>query len=208
MSYEAATDLEASQPFRDGTASNAFGRLIDGLNAVGSVVIGLVMLLMCADVLLRNLANKPIPGVAELVATSIIMVVFLQLPATLQHGRMSRADLFIDPFVVRRPRAGRLLRGLFSLAGVFACGVIAWSTWPVLARAWTDTEFWGIEGVFTFPTWPMRAIVVGGAALGALQYLLLALADGMDAAQAGKPVTSNALHDAATAPAAQGGQHV
>ena len=83
------------------------------------------MVLMCADVLLRNLLNHPIDGVAELVATSIIIIVFLQLPATLRHGRMSRADLFIDPFLQRRPAAGRVLRALFSLVGIFACGVIA-----------------------------------------------------------------------------------
>ena len=120
MSYEANTDLEAgSAPT---APHSAFGVLVDSLNGLGSLVIASVMVLMCADVVLRNLFNQPIDGVAELVATSIIIIVFLQLPATLRHGRMSRADLFIDPFVARRPRAGKRLRALFSLAGVFACG--------------------------------------------------------------------------------------
>lgn len=160
---------------------SVFGRLIDALNAVGSLVIAAVMLLMCADVALRNLANHPIDGVAELVATSVIVIVFLQLPATLRHGRMSRADLFIDPFVARHPRAGRGLRGLFSLAGAFACAVIAYATWPLLAKAWRDSEFLGVESVFTFPTWPMRAVVVLGATLAMLQYALLALQDWREA---------------------------
>jgi len=155
----------------------ALGRVADLMNAVGSLVIGAVMLLMCADVLLRNAANQPIDGVAELVATSIIVIVFMQLPATLRHGRMARADLFIDPFVARRPRAGRHLRAFFSLAGLFACGVVAYATWPLLVRAWVDAEFLGVQGVFTFPTWPMRAVVVLGAGLAAVQYLLLAWRD-------------------------------
>lgn len=176
MSYEASADLEAvGAP--SGPPPTAFGRLIDGLNAIGSVVIAAVMLLMCADVAMRNSFNQPIDGVAELVATSIIVIVFLQLPATLRHGRMSRADLYIDPLLARRPRAGRRLRAVFSMFGVFACAVIAYATWPVLGRAWGDSEFWGVEGVFTFPTWPMRAVVLLGAALAALQYLLLALQD-------------------------------
>jgi TRAP-type mannitol/chloroaromatic compound transport system permease small subunit len=177
MSYEAATDLDAPAPARRGPAPSPLGRFIDGMNAAGSIVIGAVMLLMCTDVLLRDLFRRPIDGVAELVATSIIVIVFLQLPATLRHGRMSRADLFIDPFVQRRPVAGQRLRGLFSLAGVFACAVIAWATWPLLARAWVDSEFLGVQGVFTFPTWPMRAVVLLGAAMAALQYALLAWAD-------------------------------
>lgn len=175
MSYEANTDLESGPG--PATPTSWFGRLVDSLNAAGSVVIGAIMVLMCADVLLRNLINHPIEGVAELVATSVIIIVFLQLPATLRHGRMSRADLFIDPYVQRRPRAGRRLRAFFSAAGIFACGVIAYASWKPFLRAWTDQEFLGVEGGFTFPTWPMRAIVVMGAALAAVQYALLVWQD-------------------------------
>lgn len=176
MSYELATDLEIEAP-PPVAATSPFGTLVGLLNAAGSVVIGAVMLLMCADVLLRNLINLPIDGVAELVATSIIVIVFLQLPATVREGRMSRADLFIDPLLRRRPTAGRRLRGLFSLTGIFACGVIAYASWPVLVRSYSESEYLGVPGVFTFPLWPMRAVVVLGAALAAAQYLLLAFDD-------------------------------
>jgi TRAP-type C4-dicarboxylate transport system permease small subunit len=176
MSYEANVDLE-SVVAHVHVPSSPFGWLVDALNAIGSLIIGLVMLLMCADVLMRNLANRPIDGVAELVATSIVVIVFLQLPATLRHGRMSRADLYLDPLLQRNPPAGRRLRALFSAAGIFACGVIGYATWPLLHKAWVDQEFWGIDGVFTFPTWPMRAVVLMGAALTAVQYLLLAIED-------------------------------
>ncbi len=175
MSYEANTDLEGGPP-PSGAPTSAFGRLIDGLNAFGSVVIGLVMVLMVVDVLMRNLLNHPIDGVAELVATSIVVIVFLQLPATLRHGRMSRADLFIDPYILKRPRAGKRLRAVFSVVGTYA-------TWPLLSRAWGNDEFLGIEGIFTFPTWPMRLVVLGGAALAAIQYALLAFQDWRDAGE-------------------------
>jgi TRAP-type C4-dicarboxylate transport system permease small subunit len=175
MSYEANTDLEES--VLPNKPRSPLGYIIDGLNAVGSLIIAAIMLLMCADVLLRNLINRPIDGVAELVATSIIIIVFLQLPAVLRHGRMARADLFIDPFIQRSPKAGKRLRALFSLAGVVACAVIAYSTLPLLQRAWTESEYLGIEGIFTFPTWPMRVVVVLGAVLACLQYLLLAWQD-------------------------------
>ncbi|MFP8833561.1 TRAP transporter small permease subunit [Hydrogenophaga sp. XSHU_21] len=171
MSYEANTDLEAAPP--PTAPTSAFGYVVDALNGLGSIVIAMVMVLMCADVLLRNLLNQPIDGVAEMVAASIIVIVFLQLPSTLRHGRMSRADLFLDPFMLRRPRAGLRLRALFSVFGVFACAVIAYATWPLFQRAWTNSEFLGVEGVFTFPTWPMRLVVFTGAALAAIQYALM-----------------------------------
>lgn len=176
MSYEANVDLEAA-PAAASAPSSPFGHLVDGLNAVGSLLIAAVMLLMCADVLMRNIVNQPIDGVAEMVAMSIVVIVFLQLPGTLRHGRMSRADLFIDPFVARRPAAGKRLRALYSLVGIFACGLIAYASWPPLLRAWNNDEFLGIEGVFTFPMWPMRAVVILGSVLAAVQYALLAWQD-------------------------------
>ncbi|NCT95886.1 MAG: TRAP transporter small permease [Comamonadaceae bacterium] len=182
MSYEANTNLEeAPVPT---APSSPFGHVVDALNGLGSIVIALVMVLMCADVFMRNAFNHPLDGVAEMVAASIIVIVFLQLPATLRHGRMSRADLFIDPFVARRPKAGKRLRAVFSLAGVFASGVIAYATWPLFQRAWANNEFFGVEGVFTFPTWPMRIVVFVGAALAALQYALLAWQDWRESAAA------------------------
>jgi TRAP-type C4-dicarboxylate transport system permease small subunit len=181
MSYELATDLDkatvAAPP------PSPLGRLIGALNAAGSVVIGAVMVLMCIDVVLRNVANLPIDGVAELVATSIVVIVFLQLPSTVREGRMSRADLFIDPLLQRRPRLGHRLRGVFSLAGIFACGVIAYASAPVLLRSFNEAEYFGIQGVFTFPVWPMRAAVVLGSGLAAVQYLLLAVADFKEASR-------------------------
>ena len=96
---------------------------------------------------------------------------------------MSRADLFIDPFLQRRPAAGMRLRAFYSVAGVFACGLIAYASWPPLLRAWNNNEFLGIEGVFTFPTWPMRGVVVLGSVMAALQYALLVWQDLRDSAR-------------------------
>lgn len=171
MSYEANTDLEAAPP--PTAPTSAFGHVVDGLNGLGSIVIAMVMVLMCTDVFMRNAFNQPIDGVAEMVAASIIVIVFLQLPSTLRHGRMSRADLFLDPFMLRRPRAGLRLRALFSVFGILACAIIAYATWPLFQRAWSNNEFFGVEGVFTFPTWPMRLVVFTGATLAAVQYALL-----------------------------------
>jgi TRAP-type mannitol/chloroaromatic compound transport system permease small subunit len=173
MSYETDSNLDAGQA--SGVPSSLFGRLVDGLNGAGSALIFAIMLLVVADVLARDLFSRPIDGVAELVAMSIVAIVFLQLGSTLRHGRMSRADLFIDGFRVRRPRAGAALQCCFDLCGAAVCAIVGWASWPLLVRAWTGDEYVGIEGVFTAPTWPVKAIVVLGCALTALQYLVHAL---------------------------------
>lgn len=168
MSYERDADLRADAPA--GPPPGAFGRLVDGLNGAGSALIFAVMLLVVADVLARDLLNAPIDGVAELVAMSIVAIVFLQLASTLRHGRMSRADLFIDGFRARRPRAAAGLQALFDAAGVLVCAVIGWASWPLLVKAWQGAEYVGIQGVFTAPTWPVKAIVVLGCVVTGLQY--------------------------------------
>lgn len=171
MSYESNTDLESAPTERRGPES-PFGYFVDGLNGLGSILIFCVMGLMVADVLMRDIFNRPIDGVAEMVAISIIAIVFLQLGSTLRHGRMSRADLFIDGFTLRHPKAGNLIHMLFSLAGVFVCGVIFYATYPTFIKAWVENDFYGVQGVFTMPTWPVKFIVLLGCGVTALQYLL------------------------------------
>jgi TRAP-type C4-dicarboxylate transport system permease small subunit len=191
MSYERDTDLGSGA--RSGPPASPFGRLVDGLNGAGSALIFAVMLLVVADVLARNLFSRPIDGVAELVAMSIVAIVFLQLGSTLRHGRMSRADLFIDGFRQRRPRAGAALQAAFDACGVAVCGIVGWASWPLLVKAWNGGEYVGIEGVFTAPTWPVKAIVVAGCAITAIQYLLHALASARAAAAPG-PAPAGAGH--------------
>jgi TRAP-type C4-dicarboxylate transport system permease small subunit len=172
MSYESYTDLDTQV---DGSAkSSVFGWIVDSMNGVGSILIFAIMLLICADVVSRNLLNKPIAGVAEIVAMSIIAIVFLQFASTLRHGRLIRADLFIDPFKLRRPRLGHLLEAFFNLCGLAVAGIIGSAAWPVFRKSLRENDFLGVESVFTAPTWPVFLIVVIGSLFAAIQFLLLA----------------------------------
>lgn len=155
-----------------GTLLRTWNVFVDGLGAVGSVLIGGLMALVCADVLGRNLLNQPIPTVAELSAFSVVVIVFLQLASTVRHDRMARAEIFIDPLALRAPRAAALLGALFALLGCVACALIAWATYPVIAKDMDIGEYIGIEGFATIPTWPFRMLVVFGAGVAAIQYLI------------------------------------
>lgn len=154
-----------------------FAWLVDGLNGLGSLLIFAMMLLICSDVGARWLFNQPIYGVAEIVSLTIVAIVFLQLGSTLRHQRMARADIFIDGFTARSPRLGHLLQALFNLLGLAACGVMFAATGPLLLAAWSEGEYLGVQGLFTAPIWPIRLIVLIGALVTALQYLLHIIAD-------------------------------
>lgn len=158
-----------------GQHNSLFGYLVDGLNAIGSLLIFAIMAMIVTDVLSRNLFNQPIAGVAELVAASIVMIVFLQLPGTLRHNRMAQADIFIVGFTEKHPRVGHLLQCLFFLAGAYMLYIVFSGTLPTFLRAWERNQFMGVEGVFTFPVWPIRFVIISCAAITVAQYLLLSL---------------------------------
>jgi TRAP-type C4-dicarboxylate transport system permease small subunit len=147
-----------------------FGWLVDGANAVGSILILVLLFTILADVVSRSLFGRPLHGVAEIVGMSVIVVVFSQLASSARHCRMARAEIFIDGFRERSPRAGAALQALWNLVGTAVCAMIAWATAPGLLDSWRTGEFIGNEGLFTAPVWPMRLAVVVGAALTAVQY--------------------------------------
>jgi TRAP-type mannitol/chloroaromatic compound transport system permease small subunit len=162
-----------AQPSASAGPERGFGLAVDSLNSLGSLLIIAIMVLVCADIASRGLFNWPIDGVSELVGIAIVVIVFLQFASTLRHGRMARADLFINTFRARHPLAGGLLQAFFDFAGLVVCAVMVWATWPRFAAAWSGNEFVGVHGQFTAPTWPVRFVVMLGAAVALVQFAIL-----------------------------------
>ena len=158
---------EKPQPF------NPIRLLLDGLAAVGTIWTFGLMLLICADVVGRSFLNAPITGVAEIAAHSVVGIVFLQIGATIYHRRMTRADFLIERMLARFPAVGRATEALFMLAGALVMAFIAQSAWPGVWNSLERNEFFGVQGLFTVPTWPFRALIVLGGAAGAVAYASL-----------------------------------
>jgi TRAP-type mannitol/chloroaromatic compound transport system permease small subunit len=154
-----------------------FHRLTGAMNAIGTIWIFVIMILMTADVLGRNLFNTPIRGVIEIVTLSIVSIVFIQLADTLRTGKFTRADAFLGALLLRKPALGRFLQGLFHLAGAGLLATVCSASWPLLVESWQNGEYLGAIGDFQAPVWIMRAVIVFGSACTTLTFLFLALAD-------------------------------
>ena len=143
------------------------------LNAVGTVWIVALMLLIVSDIAMRNLLNAPISGVPEMVSFSIVGIVFLQLSHALRAGGLTRSDILLDALADRWPLVRRLLLALFNLTGAAILGIALWKFLPSLTAAWTfpQRNFMGSPGVFTLPRWPLYALMVVGMAATILQFL-------------------------------------
>ena len=142
------------------------------MNSAGTLWIFALMFLICADVAGRYLFSAPIKGAAEMVGYSIVAAVFLQMASTLRVGRFTRVELLIEPLEARRPAAGHAFNAVYHLTGAVVFAVITWGTWPKLADAWTNDEITGTPGVFVFLIWPFLAVVVLGAAITAVEFLI------------------------------------
>ena len=166
----------AADSYRAALAWN-FQRVGRVLNALGTLWIVALMLLINADIVGRDVFGAPVRGVTELVALSIVGIVFLQLADTLHSGRFTRADVLLDRLKRRRPVAAARLQAAFHLVGAALMAVILWAAWRPLLESIRIREYVGAIGDFTAPVWPVRLIMLVGLTVTMLTFVLLAWAD-------------------------------
>ncbi|WP_292269167.1 TRAP transporter large permease subunit [Marivita sp.] len=185
-----------SSSFRRGTNKtvSAVSALTGFVSGAASIWIFCLMLLICADIIGRSVFNAPVQGVAEIVANSIVAIVFLQAAHALMCGRMTRTDLLIGWLEEERPFAAGVMRIAFHIAGAAVFLLIAEGTWPKLVDAWVEEEFFGAQGVFTAPVWPIKACLFFGALLTALAFVVQALKDVKDVANEGRVAPLKVRH--------------
>ena len=154
----------------------AAGKVLDAvtqaLNVIGSALSGGLMVIIGVDVAGRGLFGAPLPGVPEMVGLSIVAIVFLQIPAAMRGGRLTRSEAVLDGIIRRSPGLARWLETVFDLLAIGIIWVIVSSTWPLFERAWTRGTFVGAIGDFTAPTWPVKFIIMLGSSVLILQFVL------------------------------------
>lgn len=131
-----------------------------------SVVTGLIMLGIVADVVRRSITGRSIPGMVEMVETFMAVEVFLGLAhaeATGVHVRMSLATN-VMPFAMRR---------VVKSFGMAVCMVgSVWFAWASTLRALEATAVGEVKpGLLRFPVWPARWAIAAGFAVLAFEYL-------------------------------------
>ena len=151
------------------------GVVLASLNNLGTIWIMGLMLLVCADVVGRSGFNRPIDGVSEIAAFSVVGIVFLQAAATVHSGRMTQSTMMLDWVAQRSGRIRNLIEAGYMLIGAAMFALIVRATWPLLQRSIERQEFFGVPGLFTMPTWPIRLIMVIGSTAVVLVYLVKAL---------------------------------
>jgi len=165
---------------RDGDLSpSLLVRFADSLmiitNIMATAWILLLMVLILADVVGRNLFLAPISGVPEMVKYSIVGIVFLQIAHTHRCGEMIRSNGIMLMVAESFPRISILMDMLAQLCGMAFSITLAWAIWPRVLLVWKSGETEGISGHFQMPVWPFLLIIALGAMLLALSFALAAV---------------------------------
>ena len=142
---------------RLGRFSNYLAKVEDWLALAAGIVIGFMMVFTVVDVLMRDIAHKPIRGSVEYVTLTFVFVVMLTLAFAQRRWEHLAMGVVFDRL---SPRARRpVLCGLLSV-GIFICFLLTWST--------ADTAVWAyvmgdtIVGALPVKTWWSRmALPIG-----------------------------------------------
>ncbi len=169
-----------------------------GANAVGTLTVLVLVIVMNIDVVARGVFHAPFLGVVEIVIFSMILIVFLQLPDVVRVDRLTRSDGFLGILKSSRPAAASMLSRVIDALACVAMATIAYATYPEVVEAfeschyitppefgppktgdfWTDfmqatarCHYFGTLGVFTVPWWPAKLVITASTALCSVIFL-------------------------------------
>ena len=135
------------------------------LSWIASFAILFIMLLICADIVMRAGFSRPINGATEIVSMLIVVCVFLQLGSSIGEGRLVKADFLYGRWSGSRPAFAAVIDVIGYAIGAFilAKGLI-W-LWNDFYKSYQSAEFMGAVGAYTIPVWPFSLGVVIGCAV-------------------------------------------
>ena len=162
------SDISAAR--QPGPLARLFDDTVSLFNGGGSVWIFCLMSILCADVISRSVFNAPINGVPLLVELSILLIMFLQLPAAIRSGRLTRSDILLARLVRDRPSLGLSLRAVYDALGIALMVAVFVYTLPTFNKVWRRDTFEGLEGDFALPSWPFKLLILVGAVMCAIQF--------------------------------------
>jgi len=161
-------DQESKQRRFAGINLHSIASLIERLNTGVLVVVGVGFFLMMVgnvvDVLLREAANKPVPGIIELSELAIVMITFLGLAYT----QLKRAHVSVELLILHLPDRPQTVLKMVGL--LLALVFFAFLTYASVGIAHKSILIQEVRyGIIPFPIWPAKLVMPIGLSLLCLQ---------------------------------------
>ena len=140
--------------------------------AAAAWTFGLAFLVM-GNIIGRTFFSAPIYGTAEMVAASIVIIVFLQAGYAIRSRSMLRAEFLV---ILLPDKVQRVLLAIGYLLGAAFFLMIITGGWEESIKSFIQGEYEG-EGALRVPSWPARWTVIVGSGLAVTNYLVMAYLD-------------------------------
>lgn len=146
--------------------ANAFDRILNFLVVVSAILLGLMVLLICADITMRAIANYPIPGSVEISDYILAYITFLSAAWVLRRNKHIKMDLMLSRL---RPRAQAIVNNIIYAICTMVCLVLAWYGTKVALDYFQQGYI--LQGVLKIPFYIVIAIIPVGSILLFIQFL-------------------------------------
>jgi TRAP-type C4-dicarboxylate transport system permease small subunit len=121
------------------------------------------------DITGRTFFNAPFDGTIEIVANSMVSILFLQLPYTIYRGAHLRTTVVYQNL----PNLGRrLIDIIVALLGIWFFWSVAVGGWEDMIIGWEVDEREG-EGSIRVPIFPVRSLIIVFAIVSLVVYAVL-----------------------------------
>lgn len=151
------------------------GRIAIVSNALGTLVVLALVVVVNVDVVGRGVFHAPFLGAVEVVQFSLVMIVFLQLPDVVRVDRLTRSDGFLLITEKRFPLFSAFLRRSIDLVACLFMAAVVYAIYPEFTEMWETKDYFGVPGVFTAPWWPVKLVILVSAFLCTLLFFLKAM---------------------------------
>lgn len=168
-----------------GAPSNPFRRTLElveaGLNFVCAIVLFVLLLYVTAEVTMRTLFNRPLPGHLETSQLLIAAAVFLGL----SYAQARRGHVGMDLVIHRLPPKPALIVDVITLLLSFAAvAIIVWYSWEGAINSLLVGD---VTPTAEVPTWWSKIAIPIGGGLLCIRFLVQ-IADNLDRLRRGELV--------------------
>ncbi len=148
----------------------AFQRLYDAFALIGAAVVGLMVVVICADVLVRNLTNFGIEPSSEIAEYCLYAITLMTAPWLLSRSQHIRIDALVA--AVPYPVAW-VLEFIADLLGLAVSCVLVWYGAKVALSSYAGNSL--VIKSMIFPEWWLFAPLPAAMFLLAAEFLLRAI---------------------------------
>lgn len=154
------------------TLASVVERIAIVANAIGTLVVLALVMVVNYDVIARGAFNQPFHGAVELVQFSMVLIVFMQLPDVVRVNRLTRSDGFLTLIKKRFPVLHLWTERLINLIACVFMMLVTITIWPEFVEMYETKDFFGVPGIFTAPWWPIKLVIFLSAGLCSILFAL------------------------------------